>query len=160
MAMSRSLDSTSLTTLPSMAMVPPEISSRPASMRNSVDLPHPTGPASTITSPSLMSKLIPWITLVLPKFFSMSWNDTDAMFRVRRSVNANEVAKGRRRSGFDRAGGQAADHVALEGVVDRRRRQRIDEADSHQQFPRRIVGGEKVTERDRKRDLAVVGEQQ
>ena len=77
--MSRSLDSTSLTTLPSMAMVPPVISSSPASMRSSVDLPQPDGPTSTMNSPSLMSKPMPWMTLVLPKLFSMSLNDTDAM---------------------------------------------------------------------------------
>jgi hypothetical protein len=40
----------------------------------------------------LMSKLMPWITLVAPKFFSMPWNDTDAMFSVPRSVDQNEAA--------------------------------------------------------------------
>ena len=67
--MSRSFDSTSLTTLPSMAMVPAVISSRPASMRSSVDLPQPDGPTSTMNSPSLMSKLMPWMTLVVPNDF-------------------------------------------------------------------------------------------
>ena len=55
-------------------------------MRSSVDLPHPDGPTSTMNSPSLMSKLMPWITLVLPKFFSMFWNATDAMVSSEFSV--------------------------------------------------------------------------
>ena len=77
--MSRSFDSTSLTTLPSIAIVPPVISSRPASIRSSVDLPQPEGPTSTTNSPSWMSKLMPWMTFVVPKDFSMFWNETDAM---------------------------------------------------------------------------------
>ena len=77
--MSRSFDSTSLTTLPSIAIVPPVISSRPASIRRSVDLPQPDGPTSTTNSPSLMSKLIPCRTLVVPKDFSMFWNATVAI---------------------------------------------------------------------------------
>src|SRR6476659_699280 len=147
--MSRSFDSTSLTTLPSMAMVPAEISSSPASMRSSVDLPHPDGPTSTMNSPSLMSNPMPWMTLVLPKLFSMSLNDTDAMTDSRCWSLA-----------LHRAGGESADHVALECVIDRRGRQRVDEAHRHQQLPRRIVGGEKVAERDAERDLAVVGQEQ
>src|SRR6266487_4028949 len=77
--MSRSFDSMSLTTRPSMAIVPPEISSKPASIRSSVDLPQPDGPTSTMNSPSLMSKLKPCRTLVVPKAFSMFWNVTDAI---------------------------------------------------------------------------------
>ena len=48
MAMSRSAGSTSLTTLPPMAIVPPVIVSRPAIMRSKVDLPQPEGPSSTV----------------------------------------------------------------------------------------------------------------
>ena len=77
--MSRSFDSTSFTSLPSMAIVPPVISSRPASIRSSVDLPQPDGPTSTMNSPSAMSKPMPWMTFVLPKDFSMFANDTDAI---------------------------------------------------------------------------------
>ncbi len=57
--MSRSFDSISLTTWPSMAIVPPLISSSPASMRSKVDLPQPDGPTSTVNSPSAMSKPMP-----------------------------------------------------------------------------------------------------
>ena len=65
-AMSRSFDSISLTILPSIAIVPPVISSRPASIRSNVDLPQPDGPTSTTNSPSWMSKPMPWMTLVAP----------------------------------------------------------------------------------------------
>ena len=77
--MSRSFDSMSLTTLPSIAIVPPLISSRPASIRSSVDLPQPEGPTSTMNSPSAMSKLMPWMTFVEPKALATSLNETDAM---------------------------------------------------------------------------------
>src|SRR2546430_1731546 len=55
MAMSRSLDSTSFTTRSSMAIEPPVMSSMPASMRTSVDLPQPDGPTSTMNSTSPVS---------------------------------------------------------------------------------------------------------
>jgi len=55
------------------------ISSRPASIRSKVDLPQPDGPTSTMNSPSWMSKLMPWMIFVVPKDFSMFWNETDAM---------------------------------------------------------------------------------
>ena len=80
--MSRSLDSSSLTTLSSTRISPPEISSSPASMRSSVLLPQPDGPTSTTNSPSWMSKLMPWMTLTLPKDFWMSRNETEAMAQV------------------------------------------------------------------------------
>src|SRR5438094_8135578 len=122
--MSRSFDSTSLTSRPSIAIVPPLISSSPASILSSVDLPQPDGPTSTMNSPSAMSKPMPWITFVLPKDFSMLANDTDAM---------------RDSSALHCAGRQAADHVALERVIDRRRRDRIDEPRRHQQLPWGVV---------------------
>ena len=45
--MSRSFGGTSLTTSPPMRISPPVISSSPAIMRSSVDLPQPEGPTST-----------------------------------------------------------------------------------------------------------------
>ncbi len=81
--MSRSFDSTSLTTLPSIAMVPSLISSRPASMRSRVDLPQPEGPTRTMNSPSSISKSMPWMTFVAPKAFWMFWNATVAIARLR-----------------------------------------------------------------------------
>src|SRR2546426_5504655 len=124
--MSRSLASRSLTTRPSMWISPPEISSRPASMRSKVDLPQPDGPTSTTNSPSSMSKPMPWMTLTLPYAFSILRKESDAMY-----VDS--------RSALHCAGGEARHHVALEGVIDCRRRQRVDEGRGHQQFPRRIV---------------------
>src|SRR5258708_7514686 len=141
--MSRPFDSVSFTTRAATEIVPPLTSSRPASMRSRVDLPHPEGPTITMNSPSWMSKLNPWITFVAPNDFSMSLNETEAMA-----------------SALDRAGGEAGDHVALERVVDRRRRQRVDQPGGHQELPRRIVGGEEIPERHRERDALVVREQQ
>src|SRR5687768_747450 len=137
--MSRSLDSMSLTTRPSIAIVPPVTSSSPASMRSKVDLPQPDGPTSTMNSPSWMSNSTPWITAVAPKDLRTSRNDTVAM-RWGLGISA-----------LDGAGREPRHHVALERVVDRRRRQRVDEAGGHQQLPRRVVGREKVAERDRQR---------
>ena len=62
MAMLRLAGSRSLTFLSPMIRSPPVISSRPAIMRSSVDLPQPEGPTSTMNSPSLISTLMPWIT--------------------------------------------------------------------------------------------------
>ena len=62
MAMSRSAGSRSFTTRPPMEISPPLISSRPATMRSSVDLPQPEGPTITTNSPWAMSALTPWMT--------------------------------------------------------------------------------------------------
>src|SRR6476660_48318 len=124
--MSRSLESTSFTTRPSIAISPPEISSRPASIRSKVDLPHPEGPTITTNSPSAMSRLMPWMILNLPKFFSTRLNETAAMVGSASLVGVCLA--------LDGAGREARHHVALEGVVDRRRRQCVDEAGGHQQF--------------------------
>src|SRR3954467_9499803 len=143
--MSRSLESTSFTTLPPITIWPSLISSRPASMRNKVLLPQPDGPTSTTNSPSSMSNSMPWMTLVLSNDLWMLRKETAAMWGVGWSR-------------FHGAGGEAADHVALEGVVDRRRGQRVDAAGRHEQFPRRIVGRQEVAERHRQRDAVVAGQ--
>ena len=49
---------------------------------------------------------------------------------------------------FHRAGGQARRQVAAKCVIDRGRRQCVNEARRHQQFPWRVVGGQKVAEGD------------
>ena len=64
MAMSRSAGSSSLTTRSPIEMVPPEMSSRPATMRSKVDLPQPEGPTMTTNSPSLMLALRSWMTVL------------------------------------------------------------------------------------------------
>src|SRR5437016_5586764 len=114
--MSRSFDSRSLTTRPSMRISPAEISSSPASIRSSVLLPHPDGPTSTTNSPSTISMLTPCTTWVLPKLFLTLRNATDAMI-------SHSTLYG--------AGRQARHHVALEGVIDGRRRQRVDQPGRH-----------------------------
>src|SRR6478609_3710841 len=55
MAMSRPCGSTSLTRRPPMRSSPVEMSSRPATIRRAVDLPHPDGPTMTRNSPSATS---------------------------------------------------------------------------------------------------------
>src|SRR5579859_6093021 len=64
-AMSRSRGSVSFTCSPSMRIVPPVTSSRPATMRSAVVLPQPDGPTSTISSPSAMDRSSP-LTAVVP----------------------------------------------------------------------------------------------
>ena len=56
--MSRSFGSTWLTMRPSMAIVPPLISSSPAIIRSVVDLPQPEGPTRTMNSRSSTVRLI------------------------------------------------------------------------------------------------------
>ena len=60
--MSRSEGSSSLTTRPAIQISPSVIASSPATMRSSVDLPHPEGPTTTTNSPSPISALTPWMT--------------------------------------------------------------------------------------------------
>ena len=64
MAMSRSLGSTAFMTRPPIAISPAVISSSPATMRKSVDLPQPEGPTTTMSSPSVISQETPWMTAV------------------------------------------------------------------------------------------------
>ena len=66
MAMSRSFGGSALTTRPSIAISPEVISSSPASIRSSVDLPQPDGPTSTTNSPSAMSIETPCSTSSAP----------------------------------------------------------------------------------------------
>src|SRR3954449_11834446 len=78
--MSRSFGDTSLTTRPPILTVPPEMSSRPATMRRAVVLPQPDGPTSTRNSPSWMSSVrskTAWTPLSYT--LSTSSNATSAM---------------------------------------------------------------------------------
>ena len=79
MAMSRSFGGTLLTTRPPIAISPLLISSRPAIMRSSVDLPQPDGPTSTTNSPSSMEMSTPCTTSTRPKDLRTSFNSTEAM---------------------------------------------------------------------------------
>src|SRR5690348_2008100 len=77
--MSRSFGATRFTTLPPMTISPSVISSRPAIIRKSVDLPHPDGPTSTQNSPSAIATSTPRITCVVPNHFSTAAIVTAAM---------------------------------------------------------------------------------
>jgi hypothetical protein len=79
MAMSRSLGVSALTTRPPMAISPSLISSSPAIMRSSVDLPQPEGPTSTVNCPSSMEMSTPRMICVAPKYFSTLLISTVAM---------------------------------------------------------------------------------
>src|SRR5664279_5803932 len=67
--MSRSFGGTRLTTRPPIATSPWVISSSPAIIRSSVDLPQPDGPTSTQNSPSAIAMSTPRITCVEPNHF-------------------------------------------------------------------------------------------
>ena len=56
--MPRFAGGSSFTRVPSIIRSPPLMSSRPAIMRISVDLPQPLGPTNTTNSPSSMSRLM------------------------------------------------------------------------------------------------------
>src|ERR1051325_10889656 len=79
MAMSRSFGATPLTTRSPIAIRPPEISSSPAIIRRSVDLPQPEGPTSTQNSPSSTPMSTPCTTSVGPKLLRTALRVTDAM---------------------------------------------------------------------------------
>src|SRR5712691_11671829 len=83
MAMSRSFGATPLTTRSPIAIRPQEISSSPAIIRNSVDLPQPEGPTSTQNSPSSTPMSTPCTTSVEPKLLRTPERVTDAMLVVR-----------------------------------------------------------------------------
>src|SRR5262249_25755598 len=104
--MSRSLGGTRLPTLPPMAISPSEISSRPAIIRRSVDLPQPDGPTSTQNSPSAMAMSTPRMTCVDPKCLCTARMLTPAMearspLRLSRSGDDDVVGPARREPGDD-----------------------------------------------------------
>src|SRR5450432_2514241 len=69
MAMSRSFGAMRFTTLSPIETSPWLISSSPAIMRNSVDLPQPDGPTSTQNSPSAIDTSTPRMMWVEPNHF-------------------------------------------------------------------------------------------
>src|SRR5882724_10638 len=79
MAMSRSFGATPLTTRSPIAIRPAEISSSPAIILKSVDLPQPEGPTSTQNSPSSTPTSTPCKTSVEPKLLRTPERVTDAM---------------------------------------------------------------------------------
>src|SRR6266853_3190401 len=110
MAMSRSYGATPLTTRSPIAIRPPEISSRPAIIRRSVDLPQPEGPTSTQNSPSSTPTSTPCRTSVEPKLLRTLERVTDAM----RGLDLRGVASV---GGFREGEGRlAVTTVAVKGI--------------------------------------------
>src|SRR5262245_36962492 len=100
MAMSRSRGRTSLTSLPSISIRPLSMSSSPAMVRSSVDLPQPEGPTSTANSPEETLRSMPRSTSTGPKRLCSPWMVSSAMAAL---------------SPLDRAHRDAAHQEALHG---------------------------------------------
>src|SRR6266853_1251137 len=116
MAMSRSFGATPLTTRSPIAIRPAEISSSPAIIRKSVDLPQPEGPTSTQNSPSSTPTSTPCRTSVEPKLLRTLERVTDAM----RGLDLRGVASV---GGFREGEGRlAVTTVAVKGIRPQRLR--------------------------------------
>src|SRR5258705_7368379 len=110
MAMSRSFGATPLTTRSPIAIRPAEISSSPAIILKSVDLPQPEGPTSTQNSPSSTPTSTPCRTSVEPKLLRTLERVTDAM----RGLDLRGVASV---GGFREGEGRlAVTTVAVKGI--------------------------------------------
>src|SRR6266850_1375571 len=110
MAMSRSFGATPLTTRSPIAIRPAEISSSPAIILKSVDLPQPEGPTSTQNSPSSTPTSTPCTTSVEPKLLRTPERVTDAM----RVLDLRGVASV---GGFRKGEGRlAVTTVAVKGI--------------------------------------------
>src|SRR5262245_12528948 len=79
MAMSRSRGRTSLTSLPSISIKPLSMSSSPAMVLRSVDLPQPEGPTRTANSPEETLRSMPRSTSTGPKRLCSPWMVRSAM---------------------------------------------------------------------------------
>src|SRR4029450_6873011 len=102
MAISRSRGRTSLTSLPSISIVPLSMSSRPAMVLSSVDLPQPDGPTSTANSPEDTLRSMPRSTSTGPKRLCNPWMVSSAMVvspldRAHRDTAHQEALHGRHR---------------------------------------------------------------
>ncbi len=78
MAMPRSAAGTLFMVLPPIDSSPDVISSSPAIMRSSVDLPQPEGPTNTTSSRSATDSETSRTASTLPKFLQMFLSSTDA----------------------------------------------------------------------------------
>src|SRR5262245_4842070 len=103
-----------VTSRPSIEMVPPLTSSRPAISLSKVDLPQPEGPTKTTNSASPMSRSIDGMMVVAPNDFDTFWRWIFAISSSRSFL-------------FHGTEGEAADQLALREPAhdeDRRDRQR------------------------------------
>src|SRR5215831_2420758 len=135
--MSRSAGSSSLTTRPPISISPPVISSRPATIRSSVLLPQPLGPTMTTNSPSVISALTPWMTL-------LAFAPCPYVFSTPRRLIAPILF--RLLLGFD----QALDEPLLHQQHDQRRRQHREHRRGHHQVPlrRRVAARDHALDAD------------
>src|SRR5215467_3856702 len=117
--MSRSFGGKSLTTRSPIVISPAVISSRPATIRRVVDLPHPDGPTSTMNSLSRMWRLTSLTAWTSSYFLFRSFIITWAM--------ASPLA-------FHRAG-QAGDIVLDKERIDEGDRDRAEQRARHQLPP-------------------------
>src|SRR5687767_10690173 len=78
MAMPRSAAATAFMDLPAISSSPEVISSSPAIMRSSVDLPQPDGPTKTTSSRSAMASDTSRTASTLPKDLATLFSPTDA----------------------------------------------------------------------------------
>src|SRR5690606_6242153 len=110
MARPRSSGGVSLIRSPSMARSPLVISSSPAIMRSSVDLPEPDGPTKTTNSRSAISRSTPLMTSMLPKdlvaFFNESVAISFPLFHGAEGETAHELALRDPSEDKDRRNGQ------------------------------------------------------
>src|SRR5262245_27475530 len=127
----------SLTRSPSMRNSPSLISSSPAIMRSSVDLPQPDGPTKTTNSPSAMSMSAPWTTSKLPKRLTTLVRVTAAILLL-----------------LDRAGGDAGDEMALQQHEDDEHRHGQHHRARHDAAPGHLGEADQRAERNRRRHRA------
>src|SRR4051812_14635652 len=79
--MSRSFGGTAFTTFSPIRIVPPEMLSRPATIRSAVVLPQPDGPTRTMNSPSAMSMLRSETALTPPAYTFVTSSSTISAIR-------------------------------------------------------------------------------
>src|SRR5580700_936121 len=104
--MPRLLGSRCVTSAPSISMMPESVSSRPAMAFNSVVLPQPDGPSSTVKSPASIGR----------SMFFNTWSGPNDLH--------NPETETATISALHRAGGYAAHEVTPRNEVDQERRQR------------------------------------
>src|ERR1035437_6639248 len=150
MAMSRSRGGTSLTTSPPIQISPAVISSRPAIMRNVVDLPQPEGPTSTTNSWSAISRSMPFTAWTSPSYSLTTLRiETSAIVLV-------SLCHAHLGLAFRGAGCQSCDIVVHEESVNDDRRGGGQHAGGHDLAPLEHVAADKVAD-DADRQYHLVG---
>src|SRR5262245_41581336 len=157
MAMSRSFGGRSLTTRSPMAISPEVISSRPATIRSVVVLPHPDGPTKTMNSLSRMVRFTSLTAWTSSYFLLRSFSTTCAMVtslsrwsfapavmpRAARYYHTPSGSPRRLPLSLDRPG--EAGHVVLdEERVDQRHRDRAQQRPGHELAPEVDVAADQL----------------